>query len=150
MDENNKPVSGARIRISRSDRLVQEAISDTDGLYHSNLLDEAIYHIDVVANGKSTEAKNLSLNAGSGKKYYIIKVLGDKVVIDGVDEDPYLSLKLQKIRDADYRTNTIIDGPHIGSYHLTEPKETGANNDRFFIYNKNDSLRKIQPGETVK
>ncbi len=50
-------------------------------------------------------------NSSSGdKKYYIIKVLDNKLVIDKVDEDPSLKVKLSKIEESDPRQDVIYDG----------------------------------------
>ena len=110
VDENNKPLPGAVIRLSKQNQLVQEIRADADGLYYSKLLDEGSYHVDIYSDGKYLKAKKLFIGTTSGnKKYYIIKVSQDKVVIDKVDEDPAPKVKLSKIRDSDPRRDVILE-----------------------------------------
>jgi len=111
VDENNKPLPGAVIRLSKQNQLVQEIRADGDGLYYSKLLDEGSYHVDIYTDGKYLKAKKLFIGTTSeSKKYYIIKVSQDKVVIDKVDEDPSVKVKLGKLDDQDPRHYVIFDG----------------------------------------
>ena len=116
VDENNKPISGAVIRVSKHNALIQELWADEDGLYYSRLLDEGSYYVDIYTGGKYLKAKKLFIGTSSSgsKKYYIIRVSDDKVVIDKVDDDPSIKVKLGKIEDRDPRGDVILDGqPHM-------------------------------------
>lgn len=119
VDENNKPIPGAIIRISKVRYLVQELHADKDGLFYSKILAEGSYFVDVTANNKQMTAKKLFIgnDVYGNKKYYIIRVLEDRVVIDKVDEDPSISVKLGKLNDGD-PYHTYLDRDNTGSFYL--------------------------------
>ena len=149
VDENNKPISGVVIAVSKQDHLLQELKSDADGLYCSKLLDAGTYDLSITLTGNRLFTKEITLDAASGsKKYYIIKISGNKIVIDKTDEDPALKVKLSKIKNRGYRNEILFEDDNEGSYPLQEPKR------HFFISKKTDSTNNnpktiIAPGEQM-
>ena len=101
VDQNNKPVSAAVIKISKNGVAPVEATSDKDGLYCSKLLACGSYNIVVVRNGSNMCTKELNLDERSGsKRFFLIKISGKKFTISPVDNDPSISVKLGEIEDA--------------------------------------------------
>jgi len=137
VDEKNKPIPGAIISVHRQEQLLQELKSDADGLYCSKLLDTGTYDLDIITT-KHLKAEKIALDATSGsKKYYIIKLSGNKIVIDKTDEDPALKVKLGKIQKDKHNQ---IDGYFIGSFRIQNVKGDSATNNPKTI---------IAPGEKV-
>ncbi len=126
VDENDKPIPGAIIRISRERYLVQELHADGSGLFYSKLLEEARYYIDVTVHDQHFTAKKLFIGSGSmdEKKYYIIRVLEDKVVIDKVDEDPSATAYWGKLENRD-PYHTYLDRDNAGFFFVQIDTATG-------------------------
>jgi len=111
VDENNKPIPGAIIKICNGDGLVQELKADADGLYTSKLLKTGAYKLAVDAGKKHRELDNFSLDPKAGsERYYIIKVAGGKLSAEMVPEDPSIKVKLAKIREDKYNE---VPGDHV-------------------------------------
>jgi hypothetical protein len=71
VDENNKPIAGAIIKVGKGSGAV-ETRSDIDGLYYTTLLPSGTYHIAVECNGKFLKAKKIYFYAEGPKKYYAL------------------------------------------------------------------------------
>ena len=111
VNENNKPIPGATICVSKQGEMVQEIRADGDGLFAGKPMGAGDYSLSVTAKGH-----NLKLNyyfildpkAGS-EKYYIIKVANGKLVIDMVNDDPAIKVRLAKIE----KSKENADGEHF-------------------------------------
>ena len=110
MDQNNRPVPGAVIKVSRPDQPPIEAVSDSDGLYSTTLVPEGYYYLDVFSEGKYRGVKELVLDSVSGsKKFFLINVHSRKFAISAVDKDPGMSYKLGKKEHSDIQRSAAID-----------------------------------------
>lgn len=100
VNENNEPMAGAEIKLSRVHEEALELKADEDGLYCSNLVEQGAYKLAVYKEGKYLNAGKIVLNEKSGSQlFYIVKVSDRKVTIDEINEDPSIKVKLAKIRD---------------------------------------------------
>ncbi len=100
VDEHDKPIAGAIVKIMKQGRLLMETRSGDDGLYYTKLLDQGSYNVDIVADGKYLKAKKVCFNAAPGvKQYYILKALEDKVEVTIVDEEDFNESNLRDRRD---------------------------------------------------
>ena len=101
VDENNKPVAGAIIKVSRPDMQPIEIISDSDGVYCTRYVTDGNYYLDVFADGKYRGESQLLIDTASGaKKFFLIKVHSRKFAINSFDKDPEMAIKLRKAQDA--------------------------------------------------
>lgn len=98
VDEHDKAIQDATIRISKTGELIQEVTSDRDGLFYSRLLPVGNYRMDVIVGEQFRKAKRVYLADCSRKRsYYHLKVLGDKlrIVVDG--QDPLIRARVSRI-----------------------------------------------------
>ncbi len=131
-DENDLPVSGATVRISKAGKAI-DAYSDEDGLFYTQLLHSDLYHLDVIIHGRILKAGKVYVpNVQKKKKFYFLKIAGDKIRVRIDGEDPFLKAKVSKIKNAnphDYfdfegdLNNSRADHVNMGSYHLIWSKQ---------------------------
>ena len=121
VDENGKPVSGAIIKMTGDGVVLGEAKSDSDGLYCSRLLPCGRLPVSVFLNGKMAGKKWVVLNEKTGsKEFFIIKVMPKKIIINKVDNDPALAVKLSRIEEQ----QKMMDYP-AGKMHIMK-RDTSA------------------------
>lgn len=102
-DENDRPVSGATIRISKAGKAV-DAHSDEDGLFYTQLLHSDLYHLDVIIHGRILKAGKVYVpNVQKKKKFYFLKIIGEKIRVRIDGEDPFLKARVSKIKNSDPR-----------------------------------------------
>ncbi len=100
-DENDQPVSGATVRISKAGKAV-DAYSDEDGLFYTQLLHSDLYHLDVIIRGKVLKAGKVYVpNVQKKKKFYFLKIAGNKIRVRIDGDDPFLKAKVSKIMNSD-------------------------------------------------
>ncbi len=126
-DENDQPVSGATIRISKAGKAV-DTYSDEDGLFYTQLLHSDLYHLDVIIRGRVLKAGKVYVpNVQKKKKFYFLKIAGNKIRVRIDGEDPFLKAKVSKIKNTnphdlfDFEgdlSNNLIDHVNMGSYRL--------------------------------
>ncbi len=117
LDEKNKPVSGARIKLSRGGNAIDELMTDEEGLYYSQMLSRGNYNLDVVANGKYLRSKKIYLKAHSDETlYYNLRMHDDKLEIEETSRDPFLAVKLEKMNGADPRGIIDMGGRQMGFF----------------------------------
>ncbi len=136
VDDNNAPINGAEIRVSRGGQ-VMAAHSDEDGLFYTQLLPVGNYHMDVIIGKTFLKTKMVYLGDNTKKRsYYYLKVTDNKLRITVDGQDPFLKSKLSKIEKDDYN---IIDGietfyiDRIVSYPLKNEDTVGINKKEHFI-----------------
>ncbi len=100
VDSLSKPVWGAIVRISKQGKLVTAVHSGNDGVFRSELIDEGQYDIEVIIEGKTVSARKLFFNAEAAiKRYYILKVLNDRVEVSKVGEKKFTEMDIRERRD---------------------------------------------------
>ena len=101
VDEYNRPVPGAVIKVSRHDMQPIEIVSDSEGVYSTKYVAEGNYYLDVFAGGKYRGETELLIDTTSAsKKFFLIKVHSRKFAINALDNDPVMAVKLKKAQDA--------------------------------------------------
>jgi hypothetical protein len=103
VDAANKPMWGAVVRVSKDGHMLTETRTSEDGIYTTKPFERGTYYVAVQIEGKELEAKKLFFDAGGVKKYYILKVVKDKVEINKMDEDAYNEMNLRERRDIQKR-----------------------------------------------
>ncbi len=100
VDEYNKPVPGARIKVSQAGNLLDEVLADKDGLYYTKLLPQGNYNIDIRANGKFIKAGKVHLKVTDNIKwYYNLRMTENKVEVIITAHDPFIQTKLSKLEE---------------------------------------------------
>lgn len=99
VDELNKPVPGAIIKIGK-DGGGMDIVTDENGLYNSTLIPAGAYRIDISANNQYYRAKKVYVApAAEIKRYYNFKLKDGKVIVNIDERNPFLTARLNKIRD---------------------------------------------------
>src|ERR1043166_284681 len=81
VDENDKPILDAEIRVSRG-REVMVAHSDIDGLFYTRLLPVGNYHVDVILGKQFLKTKMVYLGDNTRRKsFYYLKIADGKLKI---------------------------------------------------------------------
>jgi hypothetical protein len=96
VDENNKPIHGAIIKVTKARKTI-EVRSDNDGLYYTQLLATDSYRIGVHANGKYLKAKKIYFIADEPKKYYILRLKENKLEVEVTDKNVFMDTQISKI-----------------------------------------------------
>ncbi len=139
VDENNKPVPGAIIKISSKTTSPVEAKSDSDGLYCTKPIATGHYHLAVFLNSECRGLKNVVLDEASGsKKFFLIKMGGGSIDVSAVDKDPAMAVKLDRINSR----HDMDGGNRVGTYRL-------PNDNASFYYHRKDSLIKKENAAPV-
>ena len=129
VDGDNKPISGAMIKINNLS-VAEQAVSDQDGLYYSRLLPAGGYWVYVYVGGQRLKAGRIFLSASSGaERYYNIKVAGDKASLMISDHDPFATAYLQKVKGRPMSFD-VLDGPNTAVLMLDasqQPKYRSTN-----------------------
>lgn len=101
VDEQNKPIPGAIIKIGK-DGSGMDIVTDENGLYNSTLIPSGAYRIDISANNQYYRAKKVYVApAKEIKRYYNFKLKEGKVIVNIDERNPFLTARLDKIRDDD-------------------------------------------------
>ena len=96
VDQNNRPVPGAVIKVSRPEMPPIEAVSDSDGLYCTRQIADGNYYLDVFTDGKYRGENELSIDTSIGsRKFFLIKVHSRKFAVNAVDKDTAMEAKLR-------------------------------------------------------
>ncbi len=97
--------SGARAQaVMMMGRIVDELdiVTDENGLYNSTLIPAGAYRIDISANNQYYRAKKVYVaKATEIKRYYNFKLKDGKVIVNIDERNPFLTSRLNKIRDDD-------------------------------------------------
>ncbi len=110
VDEDNKPIPGAILKVSSKTLSPIEVKSDSDGLYCSKPIATGHYHLAIFVNNECRGLKKLSLDEYSGsKKFFLVRVLGGKVEVSRMDSDPAMAVKLNKLANEDPRFDVFFD-----------------------------------------
>ncbi len=124
VDQNNKPVPGAVIKVSRPEMPPIEAVSDSDGLYCTRQIADGSYYLDVFTDGKYRGENELSIDTSMGvKKFFLIKVHSRKFAVSAVDKDTAMETKL-KVSEKENHMVTAIPEVTGGTYMFMLKKDT--------------------------
>ena len=97
-DENNRPIAGARIKVSQTGNAIDEIMSDGKGLYYSQLLPQGNYNIDVRANGKYLKARKVYLDCRDDIKwFYNLKMAENELEVTITRRDPFIAATIEDI-----------------------------------------------------
>ena len=124
VDQNNRPVPGAVIKVSRPEMPPIEAVSDSDGLYCTRQIADGNYYLDVFTEGKYRGENELSIDTSIGsRKFFLIKVHSKKFAVSAVDKDTAMEAKL---RTSVKNGNAVAAIPEItgGTYMFMLKKDT--------------------------
>ena len=100
VDESNKPVPGARIKVSKTGTIVAEVEADNDGLYYTQLLPSGYYVVDIIVHDKRVKARKVFLKEQDQVRwYYNFKLSGEKAELILTAHDPFMEHKLGKIAE---------------------------------------------------
>ena len=111
VEENNKPIPGAEIKLIKEHSELLNLKADADGLYCSKLMEQGTYRLAIYTDGKYLNSAKIVLDENSGSKFfYIVRVSGKKVRVEKTEEDPSIKVKLAKIRDGKHND---VPGDHV-------------------------------------
>ena len=125
-DEQNDPIAGATIRVSKAGRAI-EATTDNEGLFYTQLLAPDMYRLDVIYKGQIFKAHKIYLAATKRlRKFYYLQIVEDNVRVTVQEEDPFLKSRVGKLhkslnRDI-YDPQGEYFGVHIMKYDSTSDK----------------------------
>ncbi len=124
VDQNNRPVPGAVIKVSRPEMPPIEAVSDSDGLYCTRQIADGNYYLDVFTDGKYRGENELSIDTSIGsRKFFLIKVHSRKFAVSAVDKDTAMEAK---IRTSVIESHVAAATPEVagGTYMFMLKKDT--------------------------
>lgn len=134
---NDALVAGASICIYNSNTKA-EAVSDSLGLFATDLIQQGDYKIKIACDGKKLKVQHIRIGAdNNGRTYYILYINKKKVTITPTKEDLFISGRINKIGNKqriDFRKGTI---------HFFRAKKTDSTEDLIPIYK---SVEPINPG----
>jgi hypothetical protein len=100
VDENNKPVPGAKVQVSKAGYIIAEVSADNDGLYYTQLLPSGYYKVDIIADDKLVKAKRVFLKEQDKIRwYYNMKLAGDKAEVIVTADNPFMEHRLSLVEE---------------------------------------------------
>jgi hypothetical protein len=124
VDQNNRPVPGAVIKVSRHDMPPIEAVSDSDGLYCTRQIPDGSYYLDVFTEGKYRGENELSIDTSVGsKKFFLIKVHSKKFAVSALDKDMAMEAKLRTAKQEN-KDGVAVPEVNGGTYMFMLKKDT--------------------------
>ena len=124
VDQNNRPVKGAIIKVSRPDMPPIEAVSDSDGWYRTREVALGDYYLDVFTDGKYRGENQLLIDTASGsRKIFVIKVHSRNFAVTSVEKDPEADVKLRTLPANDHVAALESDSG-TGTYMFMLKKDT--------------------------
>ena len=91
-DDSGMPVRGAIIQLKWKGDMI-ETRSNDEGSFYTTLIPEGMYRLGVETGGKYYKLRGLKILASSSKKYYYIRMHGERISVDVEGMDPYLKSK---------------------------------------------------------
>lgn len=91
-DDSGMPVRGAIIQLKWKGDMI-ETRSNDEGSFYTTLIPEGMYRLGVETGGKYYKLRGLKILASAPKKYYYIRMHGERISVDVEGMDPYLKSK---------------------------------------------------------
>jgi len=121
VDTSDKPVAGAVIKVVMGKKII-ETTADKDGLYYTKPFPAGTYAVRIYANSKSYKVHEIPVVPwDKAKKFYNFQLVGNKVVTEIDEQDPFMAVAFNKVETNQHR----YDFPVLRRYKRTQYQYEG-------------------------